>query len=581
MTIWSTSRLRRAVTAAAAGVSLVVGMAGVAEASPGLPAAPKASTATGVRSYLVITAPNDTAGAKTAVATNGGTVFSSYDAIGVVVAHSSASDFATKMRAVSGVQQVGATRTTDVPAEASNPSIPAAPTQTTPTEAETNRPDMTQIKADQAWSVTTGSPSVLVGVLDTGVDDQHYDLKPNFDATKSASCAYGKLDTRPGSWRAEGDHGTHVAGTIAAAKNGKGAIGVAPSVHIASVRIAEVPSGLFFAENTICAFVFAADQGFKITNNSYYSDPWLFACPNNADQAATLEGVKRATAYAEGKGVLNVVAAGNENYDLANKVTDTTSPNDSSPASRPVNNSCLLMPGELPGVVTVSSINSQNVKSSFSNFGTGKITVTAPGDSVYSTLPGGRYGNLSGTSMATPHVAGVAALMLSANPDLSVADLRTRLAAQADDLPCADARCTGTTAKNNFYGDGRVDAKDAVTPDAAKTFENTADVPIPDGGAAVDSPITVTGVPGNAPGALKVDVRVVHTYRGDLVIDLVAPDGGTFRLKASSSSDSADNVIATYTVNAATKVANGTWRLRVRDVYRSDSGYIDSWKLTF
>ncbi|MEV4878907.1 M4 family metallopeptidase [Streptomyces cyaneofuscatus] len=114
-----------------------------------------------------------------------------------------------------------------------------------------------------------------------------------------------------------------------------------------------------------------------------------------------------------------------------------------------------------------------------------------------------------------------------------------------------------------------------------KVFQNNTVVNIPDAGAAVTSAVNVTGIAGNAPSALKVDVNISHTYRGDLVIDLVAPDGGTFRLKNSSSSDSADNVVATYTVNASSKVANGEWKLRVQDVYRADTGRINSFKLTF
>ncbi|MGX7825460.1 proprotein convertase P-domain-containing protein [Actinokineospora sp. 24-640] len=97
----------------------------------------------------------------------------------------------------------------------------------------------------------------------------------------------------------------------------------------------------------------------------------------------------------------------------------------------------------------------------------------------------------------------------------------------------------------------------------------------------MSSSVAVTGQAGNAPSTLSVGVDIKHTYRGDLVIDLVAPDGTAYRLKNSSSSDSADNVIATYTVNASSEVANGTWRLQVRDVYQSDTGYIDSWKLVF
>jgi subtilisin family serine protease len=567
----SRARLRTAVIAAAVG-------AGVLTAATPAAAAPAAGT----RAYLVITAPNDTAGAKTAVASNNGTVFSSYDAIGVIVAHSTATDFASKMRTVSGVQKVGATRTSDVPAEAANPAIPPAATQNTQTVTESVRPDMAQIKADQAWAVNQGSRDVTVGVLDTGIDDLHEDLKANFDAANSASCAYGKLDTRAGAWRDIDTHGTHVAGTIAAAKNGRGVVGVAPGVKIAAVRVAEPSSQkFFFAENTICAMVFAGDHGFAVTNNSYYTDPWLFNCPDNADQDAILEGVKRAVAYAEGKGVLNVAAAGNENYNLANKTRDTTSPNDSTAVQRNITNACLSVPTELPGIVTVASITSTNGKSSFSNYGTDKISVAAPGDAVYSTVPGGGYGSKSGTSMASPHVTGVAALLKSVNPAATPAQLRQLLATQADDLACTDSRCSGTTAKNNFFGEGRVDALEAVgTGTPGTTFENTADVSIPDNGAAVTSPITVSGVTGNAPAALKVGVDIVHTYRGDLVVDLIAPDGTVYSL-SNRSGGSADNIQQTFTVDASSEVANGVWKLRVQDVAAQDTGYINSWKLTF
>ncbi|MFH9296183.1 M28 family metallopeptidase [Streptomyces sp. NPDC017520] len=118
-------------------------------------------------------------------------------------------------------------------------------------------------------------------------------------------------------------------------------------------------------------------------------------------------------------------------------------------------------------------------------------------------------------------------------------------------------------------------------PPAGDVFSNTADVAIPDAGAAVTSPVSVTGRTGNAPAALQVGVDIKHTWRGDLVVDLVAPDGTAYRLKNSSSGDSADNVITTYTVNASAEVANGSWKLRVQDVARQDTGYIDSWKLTF
>ncbi|MFF0205304.1 M4 family metallopeptidase [Streptomyces sp. NPDC005017] len=113
------------------------------------------------------------------------------------------------------------------------------------------------------------------------------------------------------------------------------------------------------------------------------------------------------------------------------------------------------------------------------------------------------------------------------------------------------------------------------------TFENTADVSIPDRGAAVTSPITVTGRTGNAPSNLQVPVNIVHTYIGDLQVQLVAPDGTAYTLKAYGTGGSADNINTTYTVNASSEVANGTWLLRVQDNAAVDTGYINSWGLTF
>ncbi|MEU0134477.1 M28 family metallopeptidase [Streptomyces sp. NPDC006296] len=155
---------------------------------------------------------------------------------------------------------------------------------------------------------------------------------------------------------------------------------------------------------------------------------------------------------------------------------------------------------------------------------------------------------------------------------------------------CYHASCDTTANINDTALDRNSDAvahaiwtlsAGTVTPPAGTVFSNAADVAVPDNGAAVTSSIAVTGRTGNAPSALKVDVDIKHTYRGDLVVDLLAPDGTAYRLKNSSSSDSADHVIATYTVDASSETANGTWKLQVRDVAAQDTGYIDSWRLTF
>ncbi|MFF4246601.1 M4 family metallopeptidase [Streptomyces sp. NPDC001822] len=113
-----------------------------------------------------------------------------------------------------------------------------------------------------------------------------------------------------------------------------------------------------------------------------------------------------------------------------------------------------------------------------------------------------------------------------------------------------------------------------------KVFQNTTAKALADR-STTNIPVVVTGLTGNAPSTLSVAVNITHTYRGDLVLDLVAPDGTAYRLKNSSSSDSADNVVATYTVNASSEAANGTWNLRIQDAYTGDTGTFNSVKLTF
>ncbi|MGW6528022.1 M28 family peptidase [Streptomyces venezuelae] len=154
---------------------------------------------------------------------------------------------------------------------------------------------------------------------------------------------------------------------------------------------------------------------------------------------------------------------------------------------------------------------------------------------------------------------------------------------------CYHSSCDSTSNINDTALDRNSDAiahaiwtlGAGTTVPPGDVYENTTDVAIPDNGAAVTSTVNVTGRTGNAPATLKVDVDVRHTWRGDVVLDLVAPDGTAYRLKNSSSNDSADNIIATHTVDASSETANGAWKLRAQDVASQDTGYINSWKLTF
>jgi subtilisin family serine protease len=409
--------------------------------------------------------------AERAIRAAGGTVVQTWQQIGVVIAQSTNPDFRTDVRRGghgNAVQSVGATRTAAVSeGPAGTQSVGDVEAAPAPDPRESEQWDMAQIKAQQAHAVTDGSRQVLVGIVDSGVDDQHPDLMPNFDAANSVSCVTnGRPDTTPGAWRnTTSSHGTHVAGTVAAARNGVGIVGVAPGVRIASVKVVN-DDGFIFPEYSICGFMWAAAHKMPVTNHSYFIDPWMFWCDDDGDQGAVQESVRRAVAYATGKGSLAVAAAGNSNYDLANKTTDSTSPNDSTPVTRQINNDCLDLPTELPGVVTVASTTQAGTKSSFSNIGLNVIDIAAPGSSILSTLPNNRWGLSSGTSMASPHVAGVAALLKSTHPSWGPADLHAGLYRQADDKACptdpADARCTGSTADNSFFGEGLTDALDAV-----------------------------------------------------------------------------------------------------------------------
>ncbi len=176
--------------------------------------------------------------------------------------------------------------------------------------------DMTQIDTPEANAITTGSPDVVVGVLDSGISSTHPDLVTQIAKDKSASCLGGVVNTAGAAWNpTTSTHGTHVAGTIAAAINGVGIAGVAPGVKVASVKVVN-DAGFIYPEAAVCGFVWAADHGMQITNNSYFIDPWEFNCRNDARQRPTWRAVQRAIRYAQNKGVLTVASAGNSNVDL-------------------------------------------------------------------------------------------------------------------------------------------------------------------------------------------------------------------------------------------------------------------------
>lgn len=341
-------------------------------------------------------------------------------------------------------------------------------------------------------------------------------------------------------------HGTHVAGIIAAARNDLGITGVAPNVTIVNLRAGQ-DSGKFLLQPTVDALTYAGDIGINVVNMSYYIDPWLYNCPANETdneearqaQRTTIEATQRALDYARARGVVLIAAAGNGSTDLDHVVLDTTSPNfpDGTAYQRAVDTSCLSMPSEGRGVIGVTATGPSGRKAFYSDYGLTHADIAAPGgDSLdyYGTaqyqptknrilapyprallLARGEidaqgqitargqavvrdcrgeicayYRYLEGSSMAAPHVAGVAALIVSAygmpswrHPvglALSPARVERILLRSAVPHPCPleepfiypglpvaaearyAARCEGDTVHNSFYGAGIVNASRAV-----------------------------------------------------------------------------------------------------------------------
>lgn len=248
-------------------------------------------------------------------------------------------------------------------------------------------------------------------------------------------------------------------------------------------------------------------------------------------------------------------------------------------------------PANCANVIAVASVTASSARSSFSNFGTG-IDVSAPGSNILSTLNSGsttpgsaNYASYNGTSMATPHVAGVVALMQSRRIAqgrvlMTPAEVESTLKSTAYALAGA---CSGGC------GAGIVDARAAVDaagagatpppPPSIQTYANETDFAIRDN-TTINSPITVSGRSGNAPSTASVSVDILHTYRGDLLVQLVAPDGSLYTI-SNRAGGSADNLIGTYTINLSSELLNGTWNLRVNDNARGDTGTLRRWTIRF
>ncbi|MBX9423142.1 MULTISPECIES: S8 family peptidase [Streptomyces] len=400
-------------------------------------------------------------------------------------------------------------------------------TQPSPPSWGLDRIDQRALPLNQSYTYPdTAGQGVTAYIIDTGVRISHSDFGGRafngFDAVDNDNVAQ------------DGNgHGTHVAGTVAGTAHG-----VAKKAKIVGVRVLDNNGS-----GTTAGVVAGIDW---VTRNAVKPAVANMSLGGGVD--STLDTAVRNSIAS---GVTYAVAAGNSNANASN-----------------------YSPARVTEAITVGSTTNTDARSSFSNYGS-VLDIFAPGSSITSAWNTGdtATNTISGTSMAAPHVAGAAALYLGNNPTATPAQVGTALVNAATPNVVTNPG-TGSPNRLLYVGDG------GTTPPPGKKFENTADYAIADN-ATVESPVTVTGVTGNAPAALQVPVNIVHTYIGDLQVQLIAPDGSAYTLKAFGTGGSADNINTTYTVNASSEVANGTWKLRVTDNASADIGKIDSWALQF
>ena len=331
-----------------------------------------------------------------------------------------------------------------------------------------------KIGAPAAWDATSGT-GVTIAILDSGIDSAHPDLKPNLAAGRNIYNNNTDVSDICG-------HGTSVAGAAAAAmNNAAGVAGVAGTSKIMPLRIAywnTTYNSCYASYSTIASGItYAADNGARVANVSYA-------------RVASSSSVLSAARYMKSKGGLVFVSAGNSNVD-EKIVAD-------------------------PALVVVAATTSTDAKSSFSSWGAA-VSLAAPGSGIYTTGMGGTYKSVNGTSFASPVAAGVAALMMSARPDLGPDTIQSLMYQTAVDL--------GTAGRDVYFGYGRVNAAAAVAAAksygvVADTIRPTASITAPLGSSTVSGAVAVNVSATDNKGVARVELKANGTV---VAVDTAAP----------------------------------------------------------
>lgn len=302
------------------------------------------------------------------------------------------------------------------PTSAPKPTSTPKPTVTpTPTPVQVIPWGISRVNAPKVWTTTTADP-IKVAIVDTGIDIKHPDLKENLKGGVNAIWATS-------SYTDDNGHGTHVAGTVAAVNNNFGVVGVGPKIDLYAVKVLD-RKGSGYLSDVIEGLDWAIANGMQVVNMSLGT-------------SSDVQSFHDAVARVNAAGIVQVAAAGNSG-------------------------GAVNYPAAYSEVIAVSATDQADVIASWSSRGA-EVDLAAPGVSIYSTYKGSAYSTLSGTSMASPHVAGAAALVLSIptkcdyNSDgkCSPAEVQQRLEETARDL--------GAVGKDNLYGSGLIDAEKATT----------------------------------------------------------------------------------------------------------------------
>jgi subtilisin family serine protease len=437
------------------------------------------------------------------------------------------------------------------------------------------------VKAEEAWDYTRGSRDIVVCVMDDGFDLTH----PDFDVPGKivAPRDFGQSDFDPNPVAEDDNHGTACAGVAVAEENGAGVVGLAPGCAFMPVRT----SGWISDNAIVDLFRYAIEHHADVVSCSWTAGPWNFPLSTKMrgilHQAAT-QGRQN------GKGCVILFAAGNDDRPLDGVKDGEIS---------------VQGFGLHPDVITVGASNSKDERSSYSNYGP-ELAICAPssgspGRRIVTTDRRGTKGyssgdhtfSFGGTSSSTPLAAGLAALILSVNPELTSAEVKDIIMYTADKID-PDGGEYDENGHSPWYGHGRVNAHKAVAMAAGDSdddrlpevlfIEHRVNAPIPDQGEVSD-PITfpldveIRGV--------EVNVEIKHTWRGDLQVILKPPQGDEIML-VDRTGGSQDDIVQSFRSSAEPELfaslmgssAEGDWHLRVLDLARQDVGVITKWGLS-